>query len=70
MRINGTCFEVFGFKYVQLSFGSELRTRYHGRYPWAIEKVFKEYGDIVRIAPNELVFFTVEAQSGLSLTAK
>ncbi|KAJ3580102.1 hypothetical protein NPX13_g467 [Xylaria arbuscula] len=32
-----------------------------GRYPWATEKVLKRYGDVVRIAPNELLFFTLEA---------
>ncbi|GAP92215.2 putative cytochrome P450 [Rosellinia necatrix] len=32
-----------------------------GRYPWATEKVLKSYGDVVRIAPNELLFFTPEA---------
>ncbi|KAG8156893.1 hypothetical protein KVR01_013306 [Diaporthe batatas] len=32
-----------------------------GRYPWAIEDAIRKYGDVVRIAPNELVFFTPEA---------
>ncbi|KAJ2985343.1 hypothetical protein NUW58_g5586 [Xylaria curta] len=32
-----------------------------GRYPWETEKVLKTYGDVVRIAPNELLFFTPEA---------
>ncbi|GAB1309907.1 hypothetical protein MFIFM68171_00117 [Madurella fahalii] len=32
-----------------------------GRYPWAIEDVLREYGDVVRIAPNELVFCTPQA---------
>ncbi|KAL2291494.1 hypothetical protein FJTKL_12884 [Diaporthe vaccinii] len=32
-----------------------------GRYPWAIEKALKQYGDAVRIAPNELVFFSQQA---------
>ncbi|RYP34523.1 hypothetical protein DL767_004235 [Monosporascus sp. MG133] len=32
-----------------------------GRYPWAIETVLREYGPVVRIAPNELVFFTPQA---------
>lgn len=54
------------FSYVNLRPDSDLHTRYHGRYPWAIEAVFKRYGDVVRIAPNELAFFTVEAQSGSS----
>ncbi|KAG8528961.1 uncharacterized protein KY384_006650 [Bacidia gigantensis] len=34
---------------------------FSGRYPWAIECVLRKYGDIVRIAPNELVFFTPKA---------
>ncbi|KAI1746168.1 cytochrome P450 [Xylaria scruposa] len=44
---------------------SELWYAYHwlsGRYPWAIEAAFRRYGDVVRIAPNELAFFRVEAQ--------
>ncbi|ROW04726.1 hypothetical protein VMCG_04770 [Cytospora schulzeri] len=32
-----------------------------GRYPWAIEDALRKYGDVVRIAPNELVFFTPQA---------
>ncbi|KAK5992617.1 Cytochrome P450 monooxygenase TwmD [Cladobotryum mycophilum] len=36
-----------------------------GRWPWAIEDVLKEYGDVVRIAPNELVFVTPQALSDL-----
>lgn len=52
------------FSCVNLRPDSDLHTRYHGRYPWTIEAVFKQYGDVVRIAPNELAFFTVEAQSG------
>ncbi|TVY36836.1 Cytochrome P450 monooxygenase [Lachnellula subtilissima] len=32
-----------------------------GRYPWAIESILKKYGDVVRIAPNELVFITPQA---------
>ncbi|KAJ4388091.1 hypothetical protein N0V93_008696 [Gnomoniopsis smithogilvyi] len=32
-----------------------------GRWPWAIEDVLHKYGDVVRIAPNELVFFTPQA---------
>lgn len=35
--------------------------RFSGRYPWAIETVLKTYGDVVRIAPNELVFYTPQA---------
>ncbi|KAI1176374.1 cytochrome P450 [Nemania sp. FL0916] len=47
---------------------SELWYAYHwfsGRYPWAIEAAFKKYGDVVRIAPNELAFFRVEAQTDI-----
>ncbi|KAF3022482.1 hypothetical protein E8E14_010547 [Neopestalotiopsis sp. 37M] len=32
-----------------------------GRWPWAIEDALGKYGDVVRIAPNELVFFTPKA---------
>ncbi|KAL9044703.1 MAG: hypothetical protein Q9214_002179 [Letrouitia sp. 1 TL-2023] len=32
-----------------------------GRYPWAIEDALRKYGDVVRIAPNELVFLTPQA---------
>ncbi|KAI9154895.1 putative isotrichodermin c-15 hydroxylase protein [Paramyrothecium foliicola] len=32
-----------------------------GRWPWAIENVLQKYGNVVRIAPNELVFFTPQA---------
>ncbi|KAI0194231.1 cytochrome P450 [Astrocystis sublimbata] len=47
---------------------SELWYAYHwftGRYPWAVEAAFKKYGDIVRVAPNELAFFRVEAQTDI-----
>ncbi|KAI0378985.1 isotrichodermin C-15 hydroxylase [Hypomontagnella monticulosa] len=32
-----------------------------GRYPWTIEQLAKEYGDVVRVAPNEIVFSAPEA---------
>ncbi|RYP75705.1 hypothetical protein DL771_002192 [Monosporascus sp. 5C6A] len=32
-----------------------------GRYPWATEDVLRKYGDVVRIAPNELLFVTPQA---------
>ncbi|KUJ13112.1 cytochrome P450 [Mollisia scopiformis] len=32
-----------------------------GRYPWAVERALRKYGDRVRIAPNELVFVTPQA---------
>ncbi|KAK4194673.1 cytochrome P450 monooxygenase [Triangularia verruculosa] len=32
-----------------------------GRYPWAVENAIRKYGDVVRIAPNELVFVTPQA---------
>ncbi|KIN02841.1 hypothetical protein OIDMADRAFT_119338, partial [Oidiodendron maius Zn] len=35
-----------------------------GRYPWAIERILIKYGDVVRIAPNELVFVTPQAFRG------
>ncbi|KAI0434881.1 cytochrome P450 [Xylaria sp. FL1042] len=38
-----------------------------GRYPWAIEEALKRYGDVVRIAPNELVFITPQAAKDIYL---
>ncbi|VUC34838.1 unnamed protein product [Clonostachys rosea] len=38
-----------------------------GRYPWIIEDVLKTYGDVVRIAPNELVFITPQAAKDIYL---
>ncbi|RYP08470.1 hypothetical protein DL764_001896 [Monosporascus ibericus] len=38
-----------------------------GRYPWAIETALREYGRVVRIAPNELAFFTPEAFTDIYL---
>lgn len=35
--------------------------RLSGRWPWAIENIIRQYGDVVRIAPNELVFLTPQA---------
>lgn len=32
-----------------------------GRWPWAVEQVLHRYGSVVRIAPNELAFFTPQA---------
>ncbi|KAI0470522.1 cytochrome P450 [Xylariaceae sp. FL0804] len=32
-----------------------------GRYPYEIQKVYHEYGSVVRIAPNELIFFNTQA---------
>jgi cytochrome P450 len=43
---------------------SNLWYAYHwlsGRWPWVIEKTLHEYGSVVRIAPNELAFFTPQA---------
>lgn len=43
---------------------SNLWYAYHwisGRWPWAVEKALHEYGSAVRIAPNELAFFTPQA---------
>ena len=42
--------------------------RFSGRYPWAIEDALHKYGDVVRIAPNELVFFTPQAFLGWYMT--
>jgi hypothetical protein len=35
-----------------------------GKYPMAIRKALEQYGDVVRIAPNELVFIKPQAASG------
>ncbi|KAH9895536.1 isotrichodermin C-15 hydroxylase [Xylariomycetidae sp. FL2044] len=43
---------------------SNLWYAYHwiiGRWPWAVEDALKKYGDVVRVAPNELVFFSPQA---------
>ena len=40
---------------------SDPHSRFSGRYPWAIEDALHKYGDVLRIAPNELVFFTPQA---------
>ncbi|KAK8130549.1 hypothetical protein PG999_002929, partial [Apiospora kogelbergensis] len=34
---------------------------FSGRWPWAVEKALHKYGSTVRIAPNELAFFTPQA---------
>ncbi|KAK4180645.1 cytochrome P450 [Triangularia setosa] len=36
-----------------------------GRYPWAMQQAFRDYGDVVRIAPNELVFITPKAYTDI-----
>ncbi|KAJ0166068.1 Isotrichodermin C-15 hydroxylase [Colletotrichum tanaceti] len=36
-----------------------------GRYPWAMQTAFERYGDVVRIAPNELVFITPKAYADI-----
>lgn len=36
-----------------------------GRYPWAVQEALKKYGDVVRVAPNELVFITPQAASDI-----
>lgn len=41
-----------------------------GRWPWAVEDVFGRYGDVVRIAPNELVFFTPKASHDIYSPAR
>ncbi|XXH01893.1 hypothetical protein Hte_008255 [Hypoxylon texense] len=51
---------------VEVILGSVLGAAYFGgrlsgRYPWAIEDAIRNYGDVVRVAPNELVFYTPQA---------
>ncbi|KAI0142808.1 cytochrome P450 [Xylariaceae sp. FL1272] len=53
-----------GFPGPRLAAISNVWYAYHwlsGRYAWATEQVLRKYGDVVRIAPNELLFFTPEA---------
>ncbi|KAK8118405.1 uncharacterized protein PG998_003031 [Apiospora kogelbergensis] len=38
-----------------------------GRYPWIVEDALKQYGDIIRIAPNELIFLTPRAAKDIYL---
>ncbi|KAG8161450.1 hypothetical protein KVR01_008437 [Diaporthe batatas] len=38
-----------------------------GRYPWLIEDTLRKYGDVVRIAPNELVFINPQAAQDIYL---
>ncbi|RYC55788.1 hypothetical protein CHU98_g10426 [Xylaria longipes] len=38
-----------------------------GRYPWIIEDILGRYGDVVRIAPNELVFITPQPAKDIYL---
>ncbi|KAI1422849.1 cytochrome P450 [Xylaria sp. FL1777] len=43
---------------------SDIWAAYHfssGRWPWVVERAIKEYGDIVRIGPNSLVFLEPQA---------
>ncbi|KAK1996637.1 cytochrome P450 [Colletotrichum falcatum] len=50
---------------------SDIWYMYHwftGRYPWAIEAAIKKYGDVVRIGPNEVVFFSVQAMNDIMLS--
>ncbi|KAF2758045.1 cytochrome P450 [Pseudovirgaria hyperparasitica] len=41
-----------------------------GRYPWAIEASFKKYGDVFRIAPNEIAIFPFEAHQDMLLSGR
>ncbi|PSR94493.1 cytochrome P450 [Coniella lustricola] len=41
-----------------------------GRYPWMIEEALRKYGDVVRIAPNELVFITPQAAKDIYLAQR
>ncbi|KAF1994668.1 benzoate 4-monooxygenase cytochrome P450 [Amniculicola lignicola CBS 123094] len=49
---------------------SNIWYAYHwfsGRWPWAVEKALRKYGPVVRIAPNELAFFTPQAFTDIYL---
>ncbi|KAG4220578.1 hypothetical protein PC116_g30943 [Phytophthora cactorum] len=39
-----------------------------GRYPFILEEAHKKWGDIVRIAPNELSFATIQAHRDIYST--
>ncbi|TGO60963.1 hypothetical protein BCON_0031g00410 [Botryotinia convoluta] len=39
-----------------------------GKWPWKIEEMLKHYGDVVRIAPNELLFLTPQAGKDVHAT--
>ncbi|KAK8070609.1 hypothetical protein PG997_010812 [Apiospora hydei] len=48
----------------RIAAASNIWYAYHwgsGKYPSAVLKALKKYGDVVRVAPNELVFITPEA---------
>ncbi|KAI0410783.1 cytochrome P450 [Xylaria grammica] len=47
---------------------SDVWFAYHalaGRWPFAVDDAMRKYGDVVRIAPNELVFMTPQALSDI-----
>ncbi|KAK7994640.1 hypothetical protein PG991_016228 [Apiospora marii] len=47
---------------------SDIWLAYHslqGRWPWAVEDAMKKYGDVVRVAPNELAFASPQAFADL-----
>ena len=54
----------YGPSILSPSSGSDAPSRVSGRYPWAVEDALRKYGDVLRIAPNELVFFTPQAFLG------
>ncbi|KAI1779231.1 cytochrome P450 [Hypoxylon cercidicola] len=59
-----------GFPGPRIAAISNIWYAYHwlsGRYPWAIEDALRKYGPVVRIAPNELVFFTPQAFTDIYL---
>ncbi|KAI1259181.1 cytochrome P450 [Xylariaceae sp. FL1019] len=37
------------------------KTWFSGRYPYEIQKLYHQYGPVVRLAPNELLFFNPQA---------
>ncbi|MCJ1477283.1 hypothetical protein MMC13_005954 [Lambiella insularis] len=36
-----------------------------GRYPWAVESALKQYGDVVRVSPNEICFITPQSYTDI-----
>ncbi|KAM7193008.1 Cytochrome P450 [Rhypophila sp. PSN 637] len=50
-----------GPKLAAVSYASYCYQWIRGRYPWHQEKLLHQYGDVVRVGPNEVVFFTPQA---------
>ncbi|KAA6414754.1 MAG: Cytochrome P450 [Lasallia pustulata] len=60
MVFNSSCPMGLRFNLLQPSF----LAAFSGRYPWTIDDALRKYGDVLRIAPNKLAFFTPQAFLG------